>query len=131
MGKKTNKRPDGGHCIQVNLISKQKLDQLNSQDKLQFIIDEVKEGNVLVLEQGLTPIEQTELIKRTMEEIQEDTFIGIEMEGYKEDKPTMVQKIFRMIKKPRMTLIGPADLLQTVSKDSDMIQTKIIPGKGA
>ena len=131
MGKKTNKRQNDGQCIQVNLISKQKLDQLNSKDKLQFIINEVKDGNVLVLEQGLTPIEQTELIKRTMEEIQEDTFIGIEMEGYKEDKPTMVQKIFRMIKKPRMTLIGPADLLQTVSKDNDMIQTKIIPGKGA
>jgi len=131
MGKKTNKKQHDGHCIQVNLISKQKLDQLTSQDKLQFIINEVKDGNVLVLEQGLTPFEQTELIKRTMEEIKEDTFIGIEMEGYKEDKPTMVQKIFRMMKKPRMTLIGPADLLQTVSKDNDMIQTKIIPGKGS
>jgi hypothetical protein len=30
-----------------------------------------------------------------------------------------------------MTVIGPADLLKTVSKDNNMIQTKIIPGTGA
>jgi len=130
MGKKTSKKRNDNQSIQVNLVSKQKLEQLTSKDKLKFIIDEVKLGNVLVLEHGLTAFEQTELIKRTMEEIKEDTFIGIEMEGYSEDKPTIVQKIFRMIKKPRMTLIGPADLLKTVSKDNDMIQTKIISGKG-
>ena len=90
----------------------------------------MKLGNILVLEHGLSAIEQTELIKRTMEEIEEDTFIGIEMEGYAEDKQTIVQKIFRVLKKPRMTVIGPADLLQTVSKDNEMIQTKIIQGKG-
>ena len=66
-----------------------------------------------------------------MEEIKEDTFIGIEIEGYKEDSPSFVQKVFRMIKKPRVTLIGPADLLQTVSKDNDMIQTRIVSGKGS
>jgi len=130
MGKKSRNRQDDYQSIQVNIVSKQKLEKLTSEDRLQFIIDEVKLGNVLVLEQGLTAFEQTALIKRTMEEIKEDTFIGIEMEGYKEDKPTIVQKIFRMIKRPRVTLIGPADLLQTVSKDNDMIQTKIISGKG-
>jgi hypothetical protein len=130
MSKKAKDRQDKDQCVQVNLVSKQKLEQLTSKDKLRFIIDEVKRGNILVLEHGLTAFEQTELIKKTMEEIKEDTFIGIEMEGYKEETPTLVQKIFRLIKKPRMTLIGPADLLQTVSKDNEMIQTKIIPGKG-
>jgi len=117
--------------IAVNLVSRQKLEQFSSQQKLQFILDEVQNGKVLVLEHGLTPMEQTELIKRTMEEIKEDTFIGIEMEGYGEDKPSFVQKILGIVRKPRMTVIGPADLLQTVSKDSNMIETKIIPGKGA
>lgn len=117
--------------IAVNLVSRQKLEQFSSQQKLQFILDEVQNGKVLVLEHGLTPMEQTELIKRTMQEIKEDTFIGIEMEGYGEDKPSFVQKILGIVRKPRMTVIGPADLLQTVSKDSNMIETKIIPGKGA
>ncbi len=117
--------------IAVNLVSRQKLEQLNSQEKLQFILDEIQHGKVLVLEHGLTSFEQTELIERTMKEIEQDTFIGIEMEGYGEDKPSFVQKIFGILKKPRMTVIGPAHLLQTVKKDNNMIETKIIPGKGA
>jgi len=116
--------------ISVNLVSRQKLEKLSSNEKLNFILKEVQNGKVLVLEQGLTPIEQTNLIEYTMKEIEQDTFIGIEMEGYSEDKPTFLQKFLGKMKKPRMTVIGPADLLKTICKDSNMIQTKIIPGKG-
>jgi len=66
-----------------------------------------------------------------MKEIEQDTFIGVEMEGYGEDTPTFLQKLFGMSKRPRMTLIGPANLLKMIKKDSDMIQTKIISGSGA
>lgn len=122
------KKEDG---ISVNLVSRQKLDEFSSAEKLEFILKEVQKGKVLVLEHGLTPMEQTELIEHTMKEIKQDTFIGIEMEGYSEDRPSIIQKILGVIKKPRMTVIGPADLLKTVRKDSNMIQTRIIPGKGS
>ena len=115
--------------ISVNLISRQKLEELSSNEKLDFILKEVQSGKVLVLEQGLTSMEQTSLIEHTMREIEQDTFIGIEMEGYSEDRPTFLQKFLGKMKKPRMTVIGPADLLKTIRKDSNMIQTKIIPGK--
>ena len=115
--------------ISVNLISRQKLEELSSNEKLKFILKEVQKGKVLVLEQGLTSMEQTNLIEHTMREIEQDTFIGIEMEGYSEDRPTFLQKFLGKMKKPRMTVIGPADLLKTIRKDSNMIQTKIIPGK--
>ena len=116
--------------IAFNLISRQKINALNSEEKLNFIIKEVKNGKILVLEQGLSPVEQTSLIERTMKEIEHDTFIGVEMEGYGEDTPTFFQKLFGMTKRPRMTLIGPANLLKMIKKDSDMIQTKIISGSG-
>ena len=115
--------------ISVNLISRQKLEELSSNEKLDFILKEVQRGKVLVLEQGLTSMEQTNLIEHTMREIEQDTFIGIEMEGYSEDRPTFLQKFLGKMKKPRMTVIGPADLLKTIRKDNNMIQTKIIPGK--
>jgi hypothetical protein len=118
--------------ISVNLVSRQKLETFpSSEKKLQFILDEIQRGKILVLEHGLTSFEQTELIKRTMEEIEQDTFIGIEMEGYGEERSSFIQKIFGIIKKPRMTVIGPADLLKTIKKDNNVIQTQIIPGKGA
>ena len=116
--------------ISVNLVSRQKLDEFSSDEKLKYILKEVQKGKVLVLEHGLTPIEQTELIEHTMKEIKQDTFIGIEIEGYGEDKISFIQKILGVIKKPRMTVIGPADLLKTVRKDSNMIQTRIITGSG-
>jgi hypothetical protein len=122
-------RKDDG--IAFNLVSRQKLGELNSDEKLKFILKEVKKGKILVLEHGLTPTEQTSLIEQTMREIEHDTFIGVEMEGYGQDQPSFIQKILGMARKPRMTLIGPADLLKMVKKDNNMIQTKIIPGRGA
>ena len=117
--------------ISFNIVSRQKLNSLTSNEKLEFILKEVKKGKILVLEHGLTPMEQTSLIEDTMREIEQDTFIGVELEGYGQDSPTFLQKLLGVSRKPRMTLIGPADLLHTVRKDSNMIQTKIIPGRGA
>ena len=117
--------------ISFNLVSRHKLQELSSEEKLKFILREVKNGKILVLEHGLTPIEQTSLIERTMKEIEQDTFIGVEMEGYGEDQPTFFQRLLGITRRPRITLIGPANLLKTIKKDNDMIQTKIIPGRGA
>jgi len=111
-------------------VSRHKLQALSSEEKLRFILREVKNGKILVLEHGLTPIEQTSLIERTMKEIEQDTFIGVEMEGYGEEQPTFFQRLLGMTRRPRITLIGPANLLKTIKKDNDMIQTKIIPGRG-
>ena len=116
--------------IPFYLISRSKLDHLSSTEKLAFILSEVKKGRILVLEQGLTPSEQTSLIQNTMKEIDQDTFIGIEMEGYRDEKTSFINRVFGLIKKPRMTVIGPANLLKTIHKDNDTIETMIVPGKG-
>jgi hypothetical protein len=116
--------------ISFNLISRQKFDKLTSSEKLKYIISEVKEGRILVLEHGLTATEQASLIEHTMKEINHDTFIGIEIGGYESEKVGFFQRVFGVSKKPRMTVIGPAHLLKMVHKDNDMIQTTIIPGKG-
>ena len=123
-----SKKPRGG--ISFNLISRNKLDSFNPKEKLQFIIEEVKGGHILVLEQGLTASEQAHLIEHTMKEIDHDTFIGIEMEGYGSDAVGFFKRVFGLTKKPRMTVIGPAHLLKMVHKDNDLIETAIIPGKG-
>ncbi|HDM67422.1 MAG TPA: DUF2073 domain-containing protein [Thermoplasmatales archaeon] len=117
--------------ISINLVSKQKLDKLSSQEKLDFILREIRQGKVLVLEQGLTPLEQTALIEKTMKEIEEDAFIGIEMDGYlAEDKATLFKRLFGVIRKPGLTVIGPADLIKTIRKDENIIQTEILAERG-
>lgn len=113
--------------IKVNLISHQKLEAMTLDEKIDFILTEVKKGEVLVLERGLTPEEQSKLIEKTMTEIRPNKFIGIEMDGYREDgKPSWLQKVLGKIRPPRMTVIGPADKLKTIHKDNDVIQTIIL-----
>ena len=115
--------------IKVNLISHQKLEGLTTEEKIQFILQEVEKGEILVLEKGLSVEEQAKLIERTMKEINPDKFIGIEMEGYKDDeKKGLFQKLLGKIRQPRMIVIGPADKLKTIYKDNDVIKT-IIKGR--
>ena len=112
--------------VTVNLISQQKLEALSSQEKIQYILKEVEKGEILVLEKGLTPEEQTQLIESTMTKVNPNKFIGIEMQGYLSEKPRWLQKILGRIHPPRMTVIGPADKLKTIHKDSTMIKTQVI-----
>ncbi len=118
--------------VLINLISSRKLDQMSSDQKLGFILDEVRRGTVLVLERGLTAIEEINLIKATMSAIDQDTFIGIEMQSYSSDdirRGSWLDKLLRRVKLPRMTVIGPADMLQTIHKDGSMVQAMILTSK--
>jgi hypothetical protein len=115
--------------ININLISIERLTQLSPRDKIRFILNEVKRGNVLVLEQGLTAQEEAELIKTTMADIDQDTFIGIEMQSYSQEdinKGSWLSKLLRRKQPPRMSVIGPANLLRTIHKDGNMIQAVVL-----
>jgi hypothetical protein len=115
--------------ININLISIERLTQFSPRDKIRFILNEVKRGNVLVLEQGLTAQEEAELIKTTMSDIDQDTFIGIEMQSYSQEdfnKGSWLSKLLRRKQPPRMSVIGPADLLRTIHKDGNMIQAVVL-----
>jgi hypothetical protein len=118
--------------VKINLISSRKLDSMNSQEKLRFILDEVKKGTVLVLERGLTATEEINLIKATMSEINHDTFIGIEMQSYSSrdlDTGGVLSRLLGRRRVPKMSVIGPANLLKTIHKDGNIIQAMILTGE--
>jgi hypothetical protein len=122
--------PDDG--VKINLISSRKLDSMSSQEKLRFILDQVKSGTVLVLERGLTAVEEIDLIKSTMSEIDHETFIGIEMQSYSAEDLTgqnWFSKILGRTRVPKMSVIGPANLLKTIQKNGNIIQAMILTGK--
>lgn len=115
--------------VRINLISTQKLNELTTPEKIKFILDEVKNGTVLVLERGLSPVEEVQLIEKTMSEIDNETFIGIEIERYADSdiKKSWLSRIFkRTLRTSRMTVIGPALLLKTIRKDSKVIEAMIL-----
>jgi len=113
--------------IQMDLVSKDKLAEMTPVEKIRFIIDEVKDGKILVLERGLTPEEEANLIEITMTQIEPDDFSGIEMESYpsKIDNSILGKLFKKNTIQTRLTVIGPADQLKTLRKDRDMISALV------
>lgn len=123
MGQKSQTKK---HLPRIHLISMEKMESMNGPEKIAFIIKEVIKGKVLILERGLTPQEEATLIAETMRVIDQDNFIGIELQSYgMEEGKNFLQRAV-MGTRPRMAVIGPADLLQLVSKDDEKIVTKLV-----
>ncbi|MBW6470554.1 MAG: DUF2073 domain-containing protein [Methanosarcinaceae archaeon] len=113
--------------IQMDLISEDMLAGMAPVEKVRFIIDEVKNGKILVLEKGLTPEEEAQLIEITMSQIDPDDFSGIEMESYpfKIDN-SFIGKLFKKNTiRTRLTVIGPANQLKTLKRDRDLISALV------
>lgn len=121
--------------VSINLISRARLHGMSLHQKIRFILDEVKQSKILVLEAGLDPLEETKLIETTMGEIDQDTFIGIEMQTQRmpNEKANLATKLLRRtgFAARSMTVVGPADCLRTVHKDGQTIQAMILTGKKA
>lgn len=112
--------------VQIDLISADRLERMTPMEKIRLILDDVMEGNIVVLEKGLTPDEQSKLIEFTMREITPDGFSGIEMETYSpKDAGSSGGLLGRLLGKKspgtRMTVIGPANQMKTIKKDKDLI----------
>lgn len=113
--------------IQMDLISEDKLDGMAPVEKVRFIIDEVKSGKILVLEKGLTPAEEANLIEITMSQIEPEDFSGIEMESYplKIDNSILGKLLKKNTIRTRLTVIGPANQLKTLKRDRDLISALV------
>lgn len=110
--------------VQIDLISAERLDRLTAMEKIRLILDDVMEGNIVVLEKGLAPDEQSKLIEITMREITPDGFSGIEMETYPiRDAPDgfLARLLGGKRSESRLTVIGPANQLKTIKKEKDLI----------
>ncbi|NLI62783.1 MAG: DUF2073 domain-containing protein [Methanosarcinaceae archaeon] len=111
--------------IQLDLVSENKLSAMAPIEKVRYIIGEVKKGKIMVLEKGLTPIEEAKLIEMTMAEISDD-FVGIEIESYPRDSsPSFLDRIFRRDSNQKLTVVGPANKLRTLRKDKNLISTLV------
>jgi len=118
--------------VSIDLISREKLAMMGEEEKVAFILSEVMDGKVLVLEEGLSPVEEADLMRKTMASIDHDTFIGIEIQGYynvNDLKRSAFKRFFARRTPPRMTVIGPAAHLKMIYKDGSVIQALILTEK--
>jgi hypothetical protein len=116
--------PDDG--VQLDMISAGRMDEMTSMEKIHFILDGVRDGKVVILESGLSPDEESKLIEVTMSEISPDGFSGIEIESYPKEKPaTGILDRLLGADESKMTVIGPANQIETLHKDSELISAVV------
>ncbi|WP_435123698.1 DUF2073 domain-containing protein [Halobaculum sp. D14] len=122
--------PDGDDGVRIDLISGARMDGLTSMEKIRLILDSVRDGDIVVLEEGLSPEEESKLIEVTMTEISPDDFSGIEIETYpKNESGGSGGLVGRILGKEqtakKLTVIGPANQIETLHKDENLISALV------
>jgi hypothetical protein len=119
----------GDHGVRVDMISGARMDGLTSMEKIRLILDGVREGNIVILEEGLSPEEESKLIEVTMTEISPDEFSGIEIETYPQSGSADASLLGRLMGKDnspkKLTVIGPANQIETLHKDENLISALV------
>ena len=116
--------------IQIDMISADRMDGLRTMEKIRLILDGVHDDNIVILESGLQPEEESKLIERTMTEINPDGdgFTGIEIESYPGGGSGNTGFLGRLMgndEPNKLTVIGPANRIETLHKDETLISTLI------
>ncbi|GGL46144.1 DUF2073 domain-containing protein [Halocalculus aciditolerans] len=114
--------------VQLDLIRAEKLENKTTMEKIRLILDTVHNGDIVVLEKGLTPDEESKLIEVTMSEINPDGFTGIEIESFPTSKAqdsTLFGRLMGKEEETKMTVIGPANQIQSLHKDDTVLSTII------
>ncbi|MDD3985674.1 MAG: DUF2073 domain-containing protein [Methanobacterium sp.] len=107
------------NALKMDFLSSDALRTRTSLEKISMIVDKVKDGDIVVIEGGLTPEEEAELIETTMREIDVENFMGIDIYTLEKDKSSF----FGLSKKKTIgiTIIGPANVMKTVKKRSNFL----------
>jgi hypothetical protein len=105
--------------LKMDFLSSDALSTHTSMEKISMIVERVKGGNLVVIEGGLSPEEEAELIETTMREIDIENFMGIDIYTLEKDK----KALFGISKKKAvgLTIIGPANIMKDVNKQSNFL----------
>jgi hypothetical protein len=115
--------------LTLEFVPYSSLEGLSSIGKIKKLLNIAKQNKIVFLEGRLGKEEEGELIKTTMEEI-DDEFKGIELavidpnnsnvKGFSKFKVVLAQKLLG--NRQGMTIIGPANIVKEIKKDPNKIQ---------
>ncbi len=121
--------------LTLQFVPYHEISSLSSASRINKILGLVKDNKIVLMEGRLSPVEETDLIQKTMEDINK-TFKGIELcTIYPQSKDEKIFKkamrgMFNLILGNRggMTIIGPATLVKEIKKDPNKIQLLMTNG---
>jgi len=109
--------------IQLDFISSESLSTKGSMEKIDLILGRIKKNIIVVLEEGLSPEEEAELIEATMREIDAKNFHGIEFYRMDHKAKRLREKIAEYLvgKKVGLTIVGPTRMVEAIKREPDYI----------
>ncbi|MBI5398504.1 DUF2073 domain-containing protein [Candidatus Woesearchaeota archaeon] len=115
--------------LTLQFIPYQEIENLSSLGRIRKLLNIVKEKKIVLLEGRLKKEEEAELIKTTMEEINQD-FKGIELaviypgtQNLDFVRKLRVQFINALLgDRQGLTIVGPASIIKEIKKDPNRIQ---------
>lgn len=117
----TNKNKKKG--VTIEFLSKKNLEEKAFEEKLDMIMEKVKNDQILVLEEALTPEEKKKLIEKSMSEIG-DNFPGIEFSGFDPEIP-WYERFVKMFTgkeiKEGLLIVGSSNILEKIDEEKDSI----------
>ena len=125
--------------LKLQYIPHQEIGNLETNAKIRKILKSVKDDKIILIEGSLAPIEESELIKHTMEHI-DRKFKGIEICTImpRKKKTTFTKMLKTKVgnlllgKNEGLTIVGPATIVKDIKKDPSKVEllTKEIKKKG-
>lgn len=118
---------DNEEGVTIEFLSRDKLSNNNFEDKLELILEKVRDDAVLVLEESWTPEEKRELIQNSMQEVSEDfpgvEFMGLAGEPSKVNKAKRLffQKVLNEDYRRGLTIVGNSRVMEKIKEERDSV----------
>jgi hypothetical protein len=113
--------------VTIEFLSREKLSEDDFNDKLEVVLEKVKNNAVLVLEESWTPREKRELIQNSMEEV-DDEFPGIEFMGLESEdskiyraKRMLYQKVLNEDYRRGLTIVGNSRVMEKIKEERNTV----------
>ena len=113
--------------VTIEFLSREKLNDREFDDKLEFVLEKVKDDAVLVLEESWPPNKKRELIKNSMEEVDDD-FPGVEFMGL-DSGVSRIEKARNFIYdrfldedyRRGITIVGNSRVMEKIKEERDSV----------
>ncbi len=109
--------------IRLDFVSADTLAEKGTMEKIDFILQRIRRNVIVVLEEGLDPREEAELIEATMRKIDTKDFHGIEFHRMDHKSERLRDKIADYIsgKHTGLTIVGPTRMVEAIKREEDHV----------
>ncbi len=108
--------------VQIEFVSSKVLEGKDSEQKIKYILDNVRRDKIMVLEDTLSPEEEKMLIEKTMGVVSKN-FPGIEVSALGRGENDFKSVLIRLLggRTSGLTVVGPSHLVREMKRDPNKL----------